>query len=322
MPQASREIKRRIRSIKNTRQITKAMELVSAAKMRKSVQNVLATRAYANLAWDVVRELERRTDPSHHPLLTKRHPVKRIGLILVTSNRGLCGGFNHQLTHRVNAYLMQHREQQVELEADLVAVGKRGRDIMFRYGHTIMAEFTKADVTTRMEEVTPIAKLVIDDYLTGKYDRVVMAYTDYISAVSQKPRIKQLLPIEHEPDEYLGSAKMPSESSKSEIRNPKSEIVSNFDIHASHFNYEYLFEPSPDEVLEAFLPRMIEVQVYQALLESDAAEHSARMLAMRNASDAAKDMIDSLTLAFNQARQASITAELADISGGRAALGV
>lgn len=312
MPQASREIKRRIRSIKNTRQITKAMELVSASKMRRAVQNVLATRAYANLAWDVVRELERRTDPAHHPLLTKRHPVKRIGLILVTSNRGLCGGFNHQLTHRVNAYLMQHKEQQVELEADLVAVGKRGRDIMFRYGHSIMAEFTKADVTTRMEEVTPIAKLVIDDYLSGKYDKVVMAYTDYISAVSQKPRIKQILPIEHEPDEYLGSAKLPTDVSEA----PKmaKEL-------ADKFNYEYLFEPSPDEVLEAFLPRMIEMQVYQALLESDAAEHSARMLAMRNASDAAKDMIDSLTLAFNQARQASITAELADISGGRAALG-
>lgn len=310
MPQASLEIKRRIRSIKNTRQITKAMELVSASKMRRAVQNVLATRSYANLAWDVVRELVRRTDPSLHPLLVKRHPVKRIGLILVTSNRGLCGGFNHQLTHRVNQYLQQHREQQVELEADLVAVGKRGRDIMFRYGHSIMAEFTKADVTTRMDEVTPIAKLVIDDYLSGKYDRVVMAYTDYISAVSQKPRLKQILPIEHEPDEYLGSARLPGDAAQAVP--PK---------NAASFPYEYLFEPSPDEVLEALLPRMIEVQVYQALLESDAAEHSARMLAMRNASDAAKDMIDSLTLAFNQARQASITAELADISGGRAALG-
>lgn len=311
MPQATRDIKRRIRSITSTRQITKAMELVSAAKMRRAVANVLTTRTYATLAWDLVRELSLRTDPSHHPLLVKRHPVKRIGLVLVTSNRGLCGGFNHQLTHRVNLYLEHHREQQVELEADLIAVGKRGRDIMFRYGHAIMAEFVKADVTTRLEEVTPIAKLVVQDYLSAKYDRVVMAYTDFISPISQKPRIKQLLPIEHELDPFLGSARVPLEPTP----RPSTER-----LPEPGFNYEYLFEPSTDEVLEDLLPRLLEVQLYQAVLESDASEHSARMLAMRNASDAARDMIDSLTLAFNQARQASITAELADITGGRVAV--
>lgn len=310
MPQATREIKRRIRSIKNTRQITKAMELVSAAKMRRAVQNVLATRTYSALAWELVRELAARTDAAQHPLLAQRDSVKRIGLIMVTSNRGLCGGFNHQLTHHVNRYIEKHREQDVDLGADLVAVGKRGRDIMFRYGQSIVAEFTKADITTRVEQVTPIAKLVIDDYLSGRYDRVVMAYTDFVSPLTQRPRLMQLLPIEREADSLLGAGTFPGATV---------EVPS---THREGFTYEYLFEPSPDEVLEDLLPRMLEVQIYQALLESDASEHSARMLAMRNASDAAKDMIDSLTLAFNQARQAAITTELADITGGRAALGV
>lgn len=308
MPQSGGDIKRRIRSIKNTRQITKAMELVSAAKMRRAVQNVLATRTYAKLGWQLLTELSQRTDPSHHPLLQRHEHTRRIGLVLVTSNRGLCGGFNHQMSQRANLYIQKHRAQEVELEADLVAVGKRGRDIMFRYGHTIMAEFTKADVTTRIEEVTPIAKLLIGDYLAGRYDRVVMGYTDFVSPIVQRPRIRQLLPIEVEPDIELGMAHT------AELK-PVPETVP-----AHPFNYEYMFEPSPDEVLEDLLPRLLEVQLYQALLESDASEHSARMLAMRNASDAAKDMIDELTLAFNQARQASITSELADITGGRVAV--
>lgn len=307
MPQATREIKRRIRSIQNTRQITRAMELVSAAKMRKAVANVLATRTYASLAWQLLTELSERTSVSNNQLLQKRYPVKSIGLILVTSNRGLCGGFNHQLLHRVNLFLDHHRKQQVELEADLVAVGKRGRDLAFRMGHSIIAEFAKPDITTRIEEITAVAKLAISDYLNGRYDSIVVAYTDFISPVVQRPRIKQILPIEKEVDEFLGQAR-------------SAEVPAQPLDKSIWANYEYLFEPSADKVLDNLLPRLIEVQLYQAMLESDASEHSARMMSMRNASDAAKDMIDSLTLAFNQARQASITAELADITGGRVAV--
>ncbi len=286
------------------------MEMVSAAKMRKAVANVLATRTYANLGWQMLQELVKRTEPAQHLLLRKPEKVKYVGLVIVTSNRGLCGGFNHQLTNRANLYIQKHRGQEVELEADLVAVGKRGRDIMFRHGHAIVAEFTKADITTRIDEVTPIAKLLIDDYLKGRYDRIVMAYTDFISPVVQKPRIKQLLPIEIEADIDLGQARLPDiKPDQSAQKEP-----------AYFYNYEYLFEPSPDQVLEDLLPRLLEVQIYQALLESDASEHSARMLAMRNASDAAQDMISSLTLTYNQARQQSITAELADITGGRVAV--
>ncbi|MFZ5390730.1 MAG: ATP synthase F1 subunit gamma [Patescibacteria group bacterium] len=309
MPQATREIKRRIRSIKSTRQITKAMELVSAAKMRKAVANVLSTRTYAELGWQLLVELTSRTKDSKHPLLKKTDQTKKIGLVVVTSNRGLCGGFNHQLTNKVHQYLATHKKQSVDLEADLIAVGKRGRDIMFRRGHTIVAEFVKDDVTTRLEEITPIAQMIISDYLSGKYDKIVMAYTDFISPISQKPRLKQLLPIEIDSsDAYLGQAKAEGVKQPGSVK------------EKSVFEYEYLFEPSPDQVLNQLMPRLLEVQLYQALLESDASEHSARMMAMRNASDAAKDMIDDLTLAFNQARQAAITAELADITGGRVAI--
>ena len=316
MPQATREIKRRIRSIKNTRQITKAMELVSAAKMRKAVANVLATRTYAKLAWEMLGELAQRTEPSRHPLLVRRKAPGRLGLVLITSNRGLCGGFNHQLTHRANQYIAKHLKQPGARGADVIAVGKRGRDIMVRYNLPLAAEFTKTDITTRWEEVRPLAQLVIDDYLKGTYDRVVVAYTDFISPVSQKPRLKQILPLEQEPDELLGQ----TGSSLARVASNKLAPSGAEGERVADFNYEYKFEPSPDAVLEDLLPRLIEVQLFQALLESDASEQSARMLAMRNASDAAKDMIDSLTLAFNQARQASITAELADITGGRVAI--
>lgn len=308
MPQATREIKRRLRSIKSTGQITRAMEMVATAKMRKAVMNVLSTRTYSSLGWDMLSQLVSRTSNVAHPLLDKREKIEKVGMIVITSNRGLCGGFNHQIVNLANKYIRSHKNELDELESDLVTVGKRGRDLLFRLGHTIIAEFTKVDITTRMEEITPIAKLVMDDYLSGKYDKVVLAYTDFISPVVQKPRIKQLLPIDVEVDPNLGSAKASGVEQVFLENNTKT------------YPYEYEFEPSPEEVLNDLLPRLIEMQIYQALLESDASEHSARMLAMHNASDAAKDMISALTLAFNQARQSAITTELADITGGRAAI--
>ncbi len=295
MPQATREIKRRIRSVKNTRQITRAMELVSAAKMRKSVSNALASRSYAGLAWAMLQELSHRVDQSRHALLAKRELVKRIAVIHISSNRGLCGGFNNQLAFKVQTYLKNNNVNN-QTDIEIITLGRRGRDIMHRSGFTITAEFTKPDITTKFEQVSPVARLVIDDYITGKYDRVVVAYTDFVSAISQKPKVRQILPILLD----------------------ESQIT---DHRSNSFDYEYIFEPTPDAVLEELLPRFVEMQLYQAVLESDASEHSARMLAMRNASDAAKDMVDSLTLAFNQARQAGITAELSEITAGRVAVG-
>lgn len=309
MPQATREIKRRIRSIKSTRQITKAMELVSAAKMRRAVANTLMSRSYSDLAWQLVLELKRRVSEVEQPLLVPRENIKRVAVLVVSSNRGLCGGFNNQLTHKVINYVKQSLQAEVKPEAvELVTLGKRGRDILLRQGFNLAAEFVKQDITTKLSEVLPVVQLLLNDYLSGRYDKVVLAYTDFISALVQKPRLKQLLPIELTPDPYLGISQSKPPAAKPEVNHNFGE-------------YEYLFEPSTSEVLGELLPRLLEVQIYQAVLESDAAEHSARMMSMRNASEAAKDMVDALTLAFNQARQASITSELADITGGRAALG-
>lgn len=300
MPLATREIKRRIRSIQNTHKITKAMEMVAAAKMRKAVRQVLATRAYANAAWQIVKDLSAKTDPSHHPLLQKHDKVKKIGLVLITSNRGLCAGFNREIVENVAEYINKQKEQYKELQTEIILMGKKGRDIMFKYNQKVAADYTKQDVATGVADITTMAKLVVSDYISQKYDKVVVAYTDYQSAMMQKPKIKKILPVEREDDE-LGY--ISGETKKEDLK-----------------DYEYLFEPSPDLVLEQMLYRLIELQIYQALLESNASEHSARMLAMRNASDAASDMIFDLTLTYNQARQQSITAELADISAGRAAV--
>ncbi len=301
MPSSSRDIKRRIRAIGNTRKITKAMEMVAASKMRRAVQAVLATRAYSSAGWRVMQELAANTDPEKHPLLQKRDGIKKVGLVLIASNRGLCGGFNRVIIDRVAEYIRAHKNEQVDVEAEIFLIGKRGRDIMFRHGKKIVAEFAKLDVATRIHEVTPMAKLIIHEYLAGTYDKIVVAYTDYISTMKHEPAIKVLLPI--------GS------------RDPKLEEFEKFEQPTSaKIEMDFLFEPSVDEVLDAMLYRLVELQLFQALLESNASEHAARMMSMQQASDAASDMIDELTLIFNQTRQASITAELADISGGRAAL--
>lgn len=300
MPLATKEIKRRLRSIGNTKKITKAMELVSAAKMRKAVNSVLQTRAYSNAAWQIIKNLSSRTDPSQHPLLLKRDQIKKIGVVLITSNRGLCGGFNREIIETLARYLKGN-----EVSAQVSLVGKRGRDIMHRYSHQVIAEFDKSDVAESVTEVTALAKLVINDYLSGKYDKVVIAYTDFESAISQEPRIRKLLPIDKQDDE-LGQI---SDGNRGDVK----------DKNISQ-DYEYIFEPSADVVLDQMLYRLIELQIYQALLESNASEHSARMMAMRNASDASSDMIDDLTLSFNQARQQAITSEIAEISAGSAAV--
>ena len=306
MPQATADIKRRIKSIGSTKKVTKAMELVSAAKMRKAIASVLSTRSYSRLAWELLKRLAQRTNSKYHALLKKRPNLKKIGLVLITANRDLCGIFNYQIINRAHDFI-KSQKREIGLEADLVIMGKKGKDVMYKQGHNIIAEFSKLDITTAIEEIRPLAKLLIDDYLSGKYDKVMIAYTDFISTLAQKPRLMQLLPlVRFNEDKYLGQA--------------KEEKSTTVEKQESLLKFEYLFEPNPEKVLDELLPRMLEMQIYQAILESDASEHSARMVAMRNASDSASDMISSLTLAFNKARQSSITSELADISGGRAAV--
>ncbi len=299
-------IKRRIRSVGNTKKITKAMELVSAAKMRKAVARTLASRAYAGTAWELVQRLTMRVD-YQHPLLGNKLGVDdseelqqkqgKITVIVISSNRGLCGSFNARIA--TEALKMK--------DVEYITMGRKSRDIIRRTGAAIVADFEKKDVTTSITDISPLTRLVMDGFLDGTYSRVYVVYTDFVSSLVQKSRVKQLLPFIAEEDKNLGQIRY------GEVELPKGSSTSNT-------SFEYLIEPAPDVVLNDLLPRLVELQLYQSVLESEASEHSARMLAMRNATDAAGDMMQELTLMYNQARQAGITREIAEIAGGKAAL--
>jgi len=319
---SSRDIKNRIKSISNTKKITKAMEMVAASKMRKAIEAVLRTRTYANLSWLTVLNLSQSADGNNetlHQLLTPRKEIKKVGIILITSNRGLCGGFNAAIINKVHESIKKYQKigEQAIIEAEFVLIGKKGAAIHHR-GHKIVADFPKLDLASEVNEIVPIANLIIGEYLSGKYDKIMVAYTDFVSSSKQIPRVKQILPIEiDEADEYLGIVGQDTRLGlDKEFIEDKEEKY----LRSGKFNYEYTFEPSPAEVLDEMLPRLIEIQLYQALLESNASEHSARMAAMHQATEAAGDMVSELTLSFNKARQASITSEIAEISAGANAL--
>ena len=295
MPAQTRDIKRRIKSVGNTKKITKAMELVSASKMRKAVERVLASRTYADLAWSLVLNLVKRVDKEVHPLLLER-PVRKVGVLVIGSNRGLCGGFNLQVIAKVKKLLIKEGWGE-EIVIDFITFGKKAAQGLGSNRMNVSADYPKDDITDEVADIVPLSQHLIQGFIDKKYDEVIVAYTHFHSSLRQEPRVRHLLPLV-KPSRYLGrTAKDLTETTKQDFS-------------------EYLFEPSIDSVLEAALVRLVEVQMYQMVLESEASEHSARMMAMRNASDAAAEMIDSLTLAFNRVRQAGITAEIAEISAG------
>ena len=286
---STREIRRRIRSVKNIAQVTKAMEAVSAAKMRKAQQQVLSTRPYAKSAREVLSYIARLTsveDALGH-LLQPRAVVKRVGILLVTADRGLAGGFNANVIRRAAMYMRERRQSGVEVE--VVTVGKKGRDWLLRYDPVIRAEFTALPDSPTSGDIGAITRVLIDDFTSGYFDEVVMIYTDFVNTIRQVPSVQQLLPIER-----ADSTGTPP---------------------------DYIFEPSPGAVLQQVLSGFTEVLILQTLYESIASEHSARMVAMRNATDAANELVDTLTLTYNKARQEGITNELMDIIGGSAAAG-
>jgi F-type H+-transporting ATPase subunit gamma len=293
VPQAvtPREIRRRIRSIKNTAQITRAMEMVAASKMRRAQQAVLAARPYADRIRAMLGDLAAMTSPAEEvrafPLLQRR-PVKRIQLILVTSDRGLAGALNTNVIRRAVDFMTRERSEPIE-HFDIVAIGRKGRDFLVRYGWPMIAEFTRITDRPSVEAIRPIVELATQDFISGRVDAVFVVYTHFINTLRQEPRVFQLLPIE--PPEESGAIS------------------------------DYIFEPDPATVLEALLPRFLEMQLYRILLEASASEHSARMVAMRNATQNALDLVAELTLTYNKARQAQITREVSEIAAGANALG-
>jgi len=298
MPQSTGLIKRRIKSVSNTKKITKAMELVSVAKMKKAVARVLASRSYSDLAWEIAQEFSAGVEQDKHPLLAKREPMKKILLLLITSDRGLCGGFNAQIIREVGKYLKIESETTI----DVVACGKFGKRAVAKVKKNVIAFFQDLANNPIYEDILPVGRLIVDEYKKENYDKVMLAFTDYVSTIEQIPRVVQLLPLVKTAG--LGEVAGGDQAA---------------DAEQSH-GIEYKFEPNMSKVLDMLLPRLIETKVYQAILESVASEHSARMMAMKNASDAADDMLEDLTFTFNQIRQTNITREISEIAGGKAVL--
>jgi F-type H+-transporting ATPase subunit gamma len=311
-----KEIQRRIKSVNNTKKITKAMEMVAAAKMRKAVEAVLKTRTYANLAWVTVLNIAGSSEPGKflHPLLHIKPEIKKVAVILVSSNRGLCGSFNSNIINKAVNSIKKHGN----VDTDFILIGKKGLAVNTRYKYNVAAEFSKLDYISEIKEVMPIARLAINDFLSGKYDKVFVAYTDFVNSVKQVPRVKQILPVDIEAeDEYLGVV-----GKDEKVGSDKTYIANKENKYLRDNGYKYIFkyEPSSEDVLNQMIPRLIEVQLFQALLESNASEHSVRMASMHQATEAANDLVKELTLFYNKARQAAITSEIAEISAGANAL--
>ncbi len=278
-------LRRQIKSITGTKKVTKAMELVSGSKMRKSVSAVLAARPYSQEILDLVYHLH--TEGTSLFSLLQDREIKRAVFVVISSNRGLCGGFNTALgTSTSKAYIAE--KEQGSKQVDVITVGKKVRDYFLRSGIKPVADFAKSDITRSARETLGLAKILSDWYEQKKVDKVVLVYTHFVSSVKQQIVHKQLLPFS-----INGSS-------------------TNGNGHDKHGVSSY--EPSREELFHFLLPRCLEIQLYQALLESEASEHSARMMAMHNASKAANEMLDDLRLTYNQVRQTAITQEMAEIS--------
>jgi F-type H+-transporting ATPase subunit gamma len=301
---STRDIKRKIKSIGNTMQIASAMEMVAASKMRKSQLVALNSRPYCERALELLGNLGKRVHHSHHPLLVKR-PVKRTLLLVVTSDKGLCGGFNSNVLDKAHEILKKGGE------VDVVAVGKKGKDNFLYRKFNVVSEFSGIGDSVDIAETAPIADLLIDLYKSKKYDLVLAIYTNFISTLIQKSVVRQVLPIDFETIKEIIKSIIPQHGRYSELRKEREKVSK---------HYEYKFEPSTKEILEELLPDLIQIQVYHTILESNASEHSARMVAMKNASDSAKNLIDELRIAYNKIRQAAITKEISEITAGSEAL--
>jgi F-type H+-transporting ATPase subunit gamma len=290
---STRDIRRRIKSVKNTAQITKAMQMVAASKMRKAQQAAIAARPYATLMNDVLGNVTFYAGDFTHPLMEKRAGAKR-AVILIGTDKGLCGA--------LNSNLMREAAKFDKTNTVYITAGRKAAQFVARTRRNLAAEFTYKDAPL-FSEARAISRFAREMFLNGEVDRVDILYTQFISTLTQKPHLAPLLPV--------GEIKAVSAGMRGEA--PEEKLM--------HGSTEYLFEPGPDQVLAALLPHSLNFQIYQILLEAKASEQSARMVAMKNATDNAKQLIKDLTLEYNKMRQASITKELLEISSAAMALG-
>lgn len=297
------------------------MEMIAAVKMRKAVDAALRTRTYAKLTQDLLNHLSFLNEPEC-PLLEAR-PVKKILLIMVSSNKGLCGSFNANIFKKTSKLIKdvknisRHRvvgtedmapEENVEIE--VLGLGRKSALFAKKNNLKLVSVFDKLSEVPRFEEILIITKIALKEFLANNYDKVLVAYTDFKSSLSSEPKLRQLLPVSPSDLE-----KMLSELGKNDL----GREVEDREREEQEYGLEtYLFEPSVEDIINEVLPKLVEIQLYQAVLESSASEHSARMVAMKSASDSASEMIFDLNLNYNKARQAGITQEIAEISGGAA----
>lgn len=292
---SAREVKLRIASIKNIAQVTRALQAVSASKVRKAMAAVAHTRPYASKAWQVLTHIAEQPGRENlHPLLVERETIKNVTVVIITGDRGLAGVYN---TNLIRFALQQFSQYPVPVR--YITVGSKGRDMLSRRRKQIIAEFSKLPAAPLFADVSAIGRLAVEEYLSGQTDKVFLVYTDFVNMVTQNPVIKQLLPLE-----YRGGEKR----------------VEEFVYEQKKAHSVYLYEPSETEILDQIIPRFTALQVYQAILESLASEHAARMIAMKNATDSAAEFASVLQLEYNKARQQAITNEMLDIAGGAEAL--
>lgn len=283
-----REIKTKIKSVQNTRKVTRALEMVSASKIRKAQDLMKASRPYARLMRQVIGHIARANTEYRHPFLVARKDVKRVGYIVVSTDRGLCGGLNSNLFRRLLAEIRQWQDKGVEV--DIVAIGSKANAFFRRLKVNLVGSATHLGEKPQVTQLIGVIKVMLDAYSAGRIDQLKLGYNDFVNTMTQKPTIDTLLPL------------------------PPSDSL------ATTHDWDYLYEPNPETVLDHVLTRYIESLVYQSTLENLASEHAARMVAMKAASDNATKAIETLSLVYNKARQAAITQEISEIVGGAAAV--
>jgi len=282
----TQDLRRRIRSIRNTRQLTLAMKLVSASKLRRAQERILRSRPYAKKIAQVLASVAARSNPEEHPLFEQRG-ASRVRIVVLTGDKGLCGSFNTAILRRA----ITQAEEHAGSEVDFVAVGKRGRDYLKRFRHRVERDWVDIFRAVDFSVAVAISRELMDAYTSRRVDRIYLVYNEFKSAMQARPTTQQLLPVEP------------------------------LDLPPAEAGEEYLYEPGARELLDSLLPHYVEQSVFQGLLESVAAEHAARMTAMDSASRNAGELIDSLTLTMNRVRQASITTEIIEVVSGAEALG-
>lgn len=298
---SAREMRQRIRSVRNIAQVTRALEAVSASRVRKAEARVKQTRPYAQKSWQVLRHLSRQPGREFvHPLLTKREEIRNTIVILISGDRGLAGAYNtNVIRYTLEAF------QQAEMSVAYIAVGRKGRDLLLRQRKRLLAEFSDLPDEPGFADLSAIGRLAIDEFLTNRADQVWLVYTDFVSLLRQEPASQLLLPFEFR-EIPIGQV-TPHDQAVGEDRSDEQEPT-------------YIYEPSESMIVDRIVLRLVELQVYQAVTESLASEHAARMIAMRNATDNANELAAALNLGYNKARQKAITSDMLDIAGGAEAL--